>query len=258
MIQTNQYGPWAVVTGASSGIGREFALELASSKLSLVVVGRNESALNELARTLSQLGSPQVKVIIADFAQDGAVASLIQATESLEVGLFVASAGFGSSGDFLDNDVASESEMVRVNCEAHVALTHFYGHGMRTRRRGGIVLLSSLVAWQGVPTATTYAATKAFVQSFGEGLYHELKPHGVHVICSAPGPVASGFGNRAGMNLQRAITPDVVGKETLKYLGRRSTVVPGGLSKFLHGSLITAPRALRVRIMKQVFAGFLK
>ena len=118
-----------------------------------------------------------------------------------------------------------------------------------------MVLMSSLVAFQGVPTAANYAATKAFVQTLAEGLRHELSPAGVRVVACAPGPVESGFARVANMQMGAAASPRRVAESTLRNLGRWGTVRPGGLAKFLMGSLALLPRWAKVRTMAQVMGG---
>jgi short-subunit dehydrogenase len=130
-----------------------------------------------------------------------------------------------------------------------------YGQRLAARGSGGVVLLSSLVAFQGTPRSTNYAATKAYVQSLAEGLRHEWAGGGIDVIAAAPGPVRSGFASRAGMKFGIALAPVTVARQTLRALGRRGTVRPGWLSKLLGWSLAIAPRPLRVRIMGEVMAG---
>jgi hypothetical protein len=244
-----------VVTGASDGIGREFARSLAKVGFKVVVVARRRSALDALARELS---GTEVRVVDADLATTESVARVEEATRSLDIGLLVASAGFGTSGRFLDNPLDAELSMIDVNCRAVAAMAHGFGRRLVTRGRGGIILFSSLVAFQGVRHAANYAATKAWVQSFAEGLSLELKPLGVDVLACAPGPVRSGFGERANMQMSMAVTPDTVAAASLAALSRRGTVRPGFLSKFLEWSLMFLPRWGRVRIMSMVMGGMTK
>jgi short-subunit dehydrogenase len=126
---------------------------------------------------------------------------------------------------------------------------------MVARGRGGLVLMSSLLAFQGVPRAANYAATKAYIQSLAEGLRKELAPHGVDVIASAPGPIHSGFARRAGMSMSMGQRPSAVARTTLLALGRRATVRPGWLSKLLELSLAFLPRRGRSWILARVMAG---
>jgi short-subunit dehydrogenase len=145
--------------------------------------------------------------------------------------------------------------MIDVNCRALTQSAHAFARRFAARKRGAMVLMSSLVAFQGVPRAACYAATKAYVQSLAEGLALELKPLGVDVLASAPGPVVSGFGARAGMHIARGQTPEEVARATLRALGRRTTVRPGFLAQALEAALAPLPRFARVRVMACVMAG---
>jgi len=145
--------------------------------------------------------------------------------------------------------------MLAVNCGAVLDLGLHFARRFARRRRGGLLLLSSVVAFQGTPRAAHYAATKAWVQTLAEGLCVELRPHGVDVLAAAPGPVNSGFADRAGMRMGRALRPEDIASEIVDALGRRNTVRPGGLSKLLGWSLATLPRALRVQVLARVMAG---
>ncbi|OQW59465.1 MAG: short-chain dehydrogenase [Proteobacteria bacterium SG_bin9] len=251
----SQYGPWAVVTGASNGIGRAFAIELAKRGFALVLVARNLEALEALATELETRHRTEVRIIAQDLQPEGAADALSQDVADLDVGLLVSAAGFGSSGEFVKSDLAEEVGMVDVNCRATVTLARLMAPRMITRGKGGLVLMSSLLAFQGTPRSANYAATKAFVQTFAEGLYHELKPLGVDVVACAPGPISSGFAARADMQMSMSEKPDVVAAETLDALGRRLTVRPGWLSKFLEFSLCFLPRWGRVRMMGVVMGG---
>jgi short-subunit dehydrogenase len=249
-----QYGPWAVVTGASDGIGREFARSLARRGLNVVLSARRRERLEQVAGEVRSSGV-EALLLPLDFADPQAPAALLSATEGLDLGLLVAAAGFGTAGSFLEGDLASELEMIDVNCRAVAALAHGVGRRLASRRRGGMVLMSSLLAFQGVPRAANYAATQADVQSLAEGLRAELKSVGVDVIACAPGPIASGFSDRAGMVMKGAAPASAVAAETLSQLGRWGTVRPGFLSKLLEWSLAPLPRAGRVRMLSTVMAG---
>jgi len=250
-----RYGPWAVVTGASDGIGRAFASELARAGVNLVLVARRGGVLTEVARDLEARFSVETAVVAADLASPAGVDEVVERTRSLDVGLLVASAGFGTSGPFVGASLSEELGMIDVNCRAVAALSHHFAGRFVQQGRGGIVLMSSLVAFQGVPRAANYAATKAYVQALAEGLRLELAPRGVDVVASAPGPVLSGFGSRADMVMASGTTPEVVARQTLDALGRRGTVRPGWLSKLLEASLALLPRWGRARMMGIVMGG---
>ena len=178
-------------------------------------------------------------------------------TENSHVGLVVAAAGFGSIGPFLDQDMTSEINMVDLNCRSVVELSYGFGSRMASAKRGGIVLFGSLLGFNGAPLSATYAATKGFVQSFAEGIAAEMRPQGVNVLSVAPGTVGTGFAARAGMQMGKAATPEMVARSALTALGRRTTVRPGFLAKFLGWSLAMLPRWGRVRLMGVIMKGMI-
>jgi short-subunit dehydrogenase len=250
-----RFGPCAVVTGASSGIGRAFAIELAARGFDLVLVGRRKEALDELAASLTHSHGIKASTLAIDLGHPESSEAVLRAVSDRDVGLLVCSAGFGSSGAFIDGTLADECAMVDVNCRALMALTWHFARKFAEQRRGGIVLMSSLVGFQGVPGAANYAATKAYVQALAEGLHHELRPLGVSVIACAPGPIHSGFAERATMKMGMAQRPEVIPASTLDALGKKLTVRPGWLAKALEWSLKPLPRWGRVRMMGVVMAG---
>ena len=253
-----RFGPWAMITGASSGIGREFAVALAEAGFSLLIVARRKTELELLARHLNSNFGVDVIAIEGDLGDPAEVRSVLRTSLSHDVGLFVASAGFGTSGHLHESDIETERSLLSVNCEAVLTMSHSFAKRFVDRGRGGIVLLGSIVGFQGTPNAANYAASKAYVQSLAEAMHVELKPYGVDVISSAPGPVRSGFAKRANMVMGTAIRPQTVAEQTLRALGKTGTVRPGWLSKLLGYSLRTAPRRWRVSIMGKIMSGMTK
>lgn len=247
-----RYGPTAVVTGATDGIGRAMAFDLARRGFSLLLVARRSTVLDDVAALLRDAHRVDVSTVALDLSDPLSWRRLLDVTAEIDVGLLVAAAGFGTSGDFLDADTTVEVQMVNVNSAAVVALARGFGRRMTERGSGGLVLLSSIVAFQGVPRSATYAATKGFVQTFAEGIAPELRPRGIDVIAVAPGPVRSGFADRADMRMGRALTPNEVAKPALDALGRRSTVAPGALSRVMSAALAPLPRRGRVAVMTRV------
>jgi short-subunit dehydrogenase len=244
-----RYGPWAVITGASSGIGRAMAFELAAKGLKLVIVARRRAELEQIAKEATSRYGVETRVLDADLAKGMHSTQIELETKDLDVGLLVAAAGFGRAGDFVEAELADELSMLDVNCRAVMQLSLHFGKRLALRGRGGLILFGSLVGYQGTPRAAHYAATKAYVQTLAEGLHVELAPKGVDVLSSAPGPVNSGFGLRADMKMGVAEKPEKVARATLNALGKKMTVTPGALSQILTWSLMTAPRGIRVRIM---------
>jgi short-subunit dehydrogenase len=253
------YGPWALVTGASSGLGLELARLLAAQGFHLLLVARNSTALSALATDLTKQHGPDRSFIThpADLTSTDEIDKLIASTSTLDIGLVVTAAGFGTSGDFLSADPKDELAMLHVNCRAPLLLAHHFANRLTARRRGGIIFFGSLLGFQGAPRAAHYAATKAYIQSLAEALHLELRPHGVAVLAAAPGPVHTGFAARARMVMNGADNPATVARATLAALGRRMTATPGPRSKFLTWSLMTAPRFLRVRIIGKIMASMI-
>lgn len=251
----SNYGEWAIVTGASSGIGRELAIHLAKAGFNLVINSRNLERLEEMARYLNSLAPIELKMVACDLSEASGVDALIHETQGLNIGLLIASAGYGTSGHFIDGSLQTEVNMLRVNCEALLSLTHYYSQQFVQQKRGGIILMSSMVAFQGTPYSASYAATKAYVQTLAEALAVELKPHGVDVLAAAPGPVKTGFSQRANLKMSMSMTPEQVGVPILRALGRKTTVLPGALTKLLVYSLRTVPRWAKVKIMAKVMGG---
>lgn len=252
------YGPWAIVTGASSGIGEAFARALAERGLNLVLVARRQDRLNTLARELEERHQIETTVVAADLADYTETAALLARTTPLDAGLLVQAAGFGTAGDYLSIPAEEELLMVDLNCRTVQCLARGFGERFADRGRGGIILLSSIVAFQGTPRSAAYAASKAFVQSLAEGMAPDLAARGVDVLASAPGPVRSGFAGRANMMMGGADSPEIVAAQTLAALGRRNGIRPGTLGKVLGGSLSMLPRRARSVIMGRIMAGMTK
>ena len=248
-----KYGPWALVTGASSGMGSHFARRLAEKRLNLILVARREDRLRALATELEEQGSIETKVVAADLSADDFLPKLTAATQDLEVGLLVNNAGFGLTGEFLANDLQTEIEVLHLNCRAPLVLTHAYGKHMQNRRRGGIIFVSSIVGFVGVPTWSQYAATKGYDVVLAEGLAEELKKSGVDVLAVCPGFTRTDF-LRKTTTFGRivALDPDAVVRTALRNLGKRPRVTAGNLFKVILLTTRFQPRWLNTKIFKMV------
>ena len=247
-----RYGPWAIVTGASDGLGRAFARHLAARRINLVLVARRGAALGVLAEELQVNHAIRCIVIPMDLGHQHSVASLDKQTAHLDIGLVVAAAGFGSIGPLIDRPLEDETDMLAVNAGAVLRIAHHFGKRLVARQSGGLVLFGSVVGFQGTPLSANYAATKAYVQSLAEALAIEWDPFGVDVLSCAPGPVATAFADRAGMSIAAAATPESLIEPCLDALGRRTTIRPGPLAKLLGYGLMILPRPIRVRVLHLV------
>ncbi|HEY6081783.1 MAG TPA: SDR family oxidoreductase [Polyangiaceae bacterium] len=188
-------GSTALVTGASSGLGEEFARELARRHANLVLTARSREKLEQLAADLARVNGITVQVIVQDLAEPDGALALARALKErdLVIDHLINNAGFGTAGRFETMDVEREARMVRVNCEAVVVLSRALLRGMLDRKRGGILNVASTAGHQPTPFMTTYGATKAFVLSFTLALSEELRGTGVRALALCPGPVPTGF-----------------------------------------------------------------
>jgi uncharacterized protein len=193
-------GKWAVVTGASAGIGEAIAVELAAAGVNLVLTARRRERLDLLAERLRALHSIQAQVVVADLNLRQAPQQIFDATEGsgLQVEVLINNAGFGEYGEFLRSNLEMQVNMVEVNCSAVVHLTRLFLPAMAARRQGAVMIVASTASYQPVPYLATYGATKAFDRMLAEALAEEMKRHGVRVSALCPGPTESEFSQVAG------------------------------------------------------------
>jgi uncharacterized protein len=248
-----KYGTWAIVTGATDGLGKQFAMKLAAMGFNLVVVARRKNLLDALAHKLNQAYKIDCLAIDLDLSANDAVNALNEKTGHLDIGLIVASAGFGTADDLIKADIKLEKQLIDLNCRCLMEMSHVYGKKFAAQKKGGIILISSLLGFHGAFGTANYAASKAYVQALGEGLYFELRKHGVDVLTVAPGPINTGFAATAGMHFNLALKPENVAEASIRCLGIGMTLLPGFLSKFLYFSLsMLILRKLKVMVMGMV------
>ncbi len=245
-----------LITGASSGIGEAFARRLAEKKHNLVLVARSEDKLHELCDELMLKHGITAHYVAIDLNKFEADQKLFEETEKhqMEVDWLINNAGFGSMGDFAEMQLDRELEMIGLNVMALVALTHRYLPGMRERKGGAIINVSSSASFQPIPFMATYAATKAFVTSFSEALAEENRLFGIQVLACCPGATATNFFNTAGMNEPFAVkgvqTPEQVVEETLRALAKgKSRVITGWVNWFSAYVATFAPNTLVTKVI---------
>jgi short-subunit dehydrogenase/uncharacterized protein YndB with AHSA1/START domain len=230
---------WAVVTGASSGLGRGIAARLADRGMSLVLTGRNQARLQEAAGEIRRATSNvQVETIAADLSTPSGIASLLDHVGNRPVEVLVNNAGFGSYGAFAEADLDRETAEVAVDVNAVVALARAYLPGMIARESGGILNVASTIAFQPAPFQAVYGASKAFVLSFSQALWAEARGSGVAVTALCPGPTRTGFVEALGAEVghtaiyRRLAEPGPVIESGLRALDKgRAVVVPGVMNK---------------------------
>lgn len=248
----SRYGPWAVVTGASSGIGEAIARELAARGLHLVLCARRKDRLDALAAELAGQHGTRARAVEVDLAQPGFLSVIEQATADLDVGLLVNNAGLGDKGPFLGTGIDTHVRMLDTNCKAPLILTHALAPRLVARGRGGILFTSSTAAFQGLPFATHYAATKGYDLQLAEGLWYELRPRGVDVVALCPGPVDTEGPRRTGVNPAKVpvqmMDPRTVAVFGLDALGGGPVAVPGLTNRLLHALVKLVPRRLATAV----------
>lgn len=248
---TEKYGPWALVTGASSGLGAEFVRQLAAKGLNTVLVARRRERMEDLAAQVQKIHAVQTRIIPVDLTGDGACARVTEQTDDLEIGLLVNNAGFGISGAYHECDPDRQVNMTVLNCVVPVLLTNHYLPPMLKRERGGLIFLASTAAYQPTPYLAAYGATKAFNLMLGESLWKEYRKQGVDSLALSPGFTGTEFSQVANFKDTgpfREAAPSSVVEIALRSLGRRPSVIHGLANKTLNftGRLATRKTALAI------------
>ncbi len=237
----SSYGPWALVTGASSGIGRQFAFQLAERGLNILLVARDLGRLEQVASELRENHRVEVRVASIDLAQEGAATDLADASKDLEIGLVVNNAASVLAGSFMKTDLDDEVEVLSVNLASTLRLTRHFGDLMCQRSRGGIILVAGMGGFGSMPLMANYMATKSYLISFGEALHEELQERGVDVLVVAPGVTRTGAefrskgleGERMAGVAGRGLEADKVVASALEALGHSALIVPGTLNRVM-------------------------
>lgn len=252
-------GKWALVTGASAGIGEAIAKELAAGGTNLILTARRLDRLQQIAAVLRSRNKINVEVFEADLSKPLAPEEIFHFTneKGIAVDLLVNNAGFGQYGELSDVATQRLLDMVQVNCTAVLHLTRLYLPKMIARRSGDVLIVSSTAAFQAVPYISTYAATKVFDLYLAEGLAEEMKPHGIRVCALCPGTTESEFHEVAGHPAHskgRQQTAEQVAKTGLRALAAGKSYVISGLGNYLgaHGERLV-PRRFVTRIAAKMF-----
>ena len=256
---TDWKGKWALVTGASAGIGKALAEELGKGGANLVLTARREDRLRAIAQQLSAKHAIRSEIYMADLAQPSAPEAIFKFTQEkgLTIDVLVNNAGFGQYGELHATDTDRLLEMVQVNCTAVLHLTRLFLPPMVARRSGDVLIVASTAAFQAVPYVSTYAATKVFDLYLAEGLAEELQPYGIRVCALCPGTTTSEFHAIAGHPAHskgREQSAEIVARNGLKALAAGKSYVISGLANYLgaHGERLV-PRRLVTRVAAKMF-----
>ncbi len=234
---STRYGPWAIVAGASEGLGEAFARVIAARGVNVALVARREDKVRALADDIARTAGVEVRVVVADLSEPTGLQKVIHETNALDVGLLVYNAAQSFIGPFWETSVEDHLREIDVNVRGPMVLAHAIGARLRARGRGGIVLLSSIAGFQGSPLISNYAATKAYNLVLGEGLWDELRADGVDALVCCAGATRTPNYERSnpaegGSALVPVQTPEAVAEEALAYLGRGPLLIPGPANRF--------------------------
>jgi uncharacterized protein len=228
----SKYGPWALVTGAAWGMGTEFARQIGALGLNLILVDIKAAELAQVAEEVRKSSGVEVKAVVTDLSHLDFIETLRQETAGAEIGLLVSNAAYPPVGLFFEQSLEDKLRMIEVNCRAPLMLVHEFGAKMLARRRGGIIMMSSGSATQGVAYVASYAATKAYNLILAESLWDELRGSGVDVLAVMPGATRTTGFELSKPHLERSTLaplnePRPTVAEALKMLGRTPSWIPG-------------------------------
>jgi len=256
----DKFGPWALVTGASSGIGAELARQLAEAGLNVALAARRERLLDKLGEELRRRFKVETRTVVVDLSEADAVTRLAAGVEGLDIGLVVSNAGTGRPGSFLAEDRAALLARFRLNTLAHLDIAYHFGAKLAARGRGGLILGGAMGAAHGIPFLANDAGSKAFVQSFGESLHVELKRKGVHVTVQVVPPTDTAIIAKFGLDLatmpMKPMSTRQCVSEALQAVRRnQSLCLPGTVNRLMRALLPPGvARAMMGRMMEQTLA----
>lgn len=247
-----RYGRWALITGASTGIGLEFARQLALEGMNVALVARRGDVLSARAEELSREFGVEAVAITHDLVDEGVVEALFLRLDGKEISLVIMNAGAETTGHFAKVPLDRHIQLQRLNVDVPMRMARLFGQTMIERGRGGLIFVSSLFGYQGIPLVANYAASKAYVLSLGESLNVEMKPFGVDVLVLSPGLTNTDMPAQMPVDFGKMpITrsePRHVVRVALASLGRKATVVPGFINKIYAWENRFIPRSWPVKL----------
>jgi uncharacterized protein len=254
-----KYGRWAVIAGASEGIGACLADQLAARGLDLVLIARNGTLLDEVAAGVRSDYGVQTRTVVQDLTAADIGAKVADVTDGLDVGLLMYNAGASDrTTTFLDNELEYSLEQIKLDCVGPTALAHHFGRAMRERGRGGIVLVASLACLAGSATLAMYSAVKAFQHNFAEGLWAELGPYGVDVCATPLGMTYTPAFQRLGIEYDPAahMLSEDVAREIIDNIGNGPVHVVGENNRAAASAVWTIDRRALVEMMSAAALDF--
>lgn len=252
-----KYGPWAIVTGASSGIGAEFCRQLAAGGFNIVLVARRGKRLEQLSNTLASNCGTKTKIVATDISAPDFIEKILSVTENTDIGLLVNNAGFALTGEFLEHEIEDEVMLLSVNCAVPIILSHVYGNIMKKRASGGIINIASAAAFLPMPNWANYSASKSYLLNFSQALSFELRKYQIDVLALCPAGTNTEFSLVAGTKSGGMEASQVV-KAGLDNLGQKTSFIPGFGVRLGILSSRFLPRSLLVKLGAKAVAGMSK
>jgi short-subunit dehydrogenase len=259
MIDRAKYGPWALIFGASEGVGVAFARQLGQAGINVVLVARQADLLQDLAKQVQRETGAETRVLPLDLTSPDMLAGLRSATDDLEIGLVVYNAGaiHGSGGDFHTASLESALKVVELNPIGQTTIAHYFGKKMIDRGRGGIILMGSLAGNAGGPWVVGYCASKAFTQVLAEGLWNEMKPKGVDVLCHVIGATDT----PSRLRLDTVVKPgeivsssEDIARQALDNIANGPVIVPPHMNEIFQ-KISSLPRRQAAGLQRDIMTG---
>lgn len=258
-----RYGSWALVSGGTSGIGAALVDQIAASGMNVVLVARTQAKLDAQADAIRKAHNVEVRTVSADLSSAEGLESVIHAVSDLEIGLLVPCAAMETSGYFVDSPLETQRALLQMDVVAPMVLTHHFGAKMAARRRGAILLVSSLSGWMAQPYMAGYGAAKAYILGLGAALHEEMKDQGVDVSVLSPGPTDTPMAASTGIDFgsmgMSIMKPEDVARTALAALGKRADAVPGFRNRMMVFMMTRmTPRAIGGFMFKRMLGRALK
>lgn len=244
------YGPWAVVTGASSGIGEQLTCQLAEAGFNIIIIARSDDRLTNLQQTLKARHNVEIVPIAADLSDPESITQVVKACANRDVGLLINNAGFGYKGEFDSQPLDNIHAMIQLNSLTPLILSHTLLPQLRQRDRSGIIFTGSIEGEMALPHSTAYAASKAFIHHLGGGLWEEERANGVDVLVLAPGSTDTNAPISQGIKRDQLVglmSPEKVADLALSALGKQPLLIPGLHNRLFVRLLRWLPRSTALR-----------
>jgi short-subunit dehydrogenase len=257
LLDKDRFGPWALVTGASSGIGKELTRQLAANGLNVVIAARRIDLLKELGNGIEREFSVQFRAVQVDLSEEGSIDKIKDATRDLDIGLIVSNAGAIKAGEFMTMPLKDLHDQISINVVAHMELVRYFAPRLVKRARGGVMLVGAMGASIGIPYIANASATKAYILALGEALHFELEKHGVAVTVLTPGLTDTAvlpeiMVDPGALPMKPLSVAQVASEGIAAIQANKSLSVPGALNRFMNRVVpASIVRTMEAKLLKK-------